>query len=294
MNRNLTKYIIGLLLFGSNGVVASFIGLPSHDIVFWRSILGGLLLTALFFLTGNRITCHRHKKDLLFVILSGAAMAADWLLLFEAYSRIGVSLGMIINYCGPVIVILFSTFIFREKITVKAIFALSFALTGAVLISWQGANNGIDKLGLMLAVLSAFAYAAMVIFNKLSKEIKGTENATIQLLSTMIIVAVYVAIKQGVHFTIPSGSVFPVLWIGLLNTGLGCYFYFSSLSSLPAQTVAVFGYLEPLSAVFFSVLILQERMLTLQLIGSFLILTGTILLNIRRRKTLDQNRSISS
>ena len=106
--------------------------------------------------------------------------------------------------------------------------------------------------------------------------------------------AVYVALKQGVHFTIPSGSVFPVLWIGLLNTGLGCYFYFSSLSSLPAQTVAVFGYLEPLSAVFFSVLILQERMLTLQIIGSILILTGTILLNIRRRKTLNQNRSISS
>lgn len=132
------------------------------------------------------------------------------------------------------------------------------------------------------------------IFNKLSKEIKGTENATIQLLSTMIIVAVYVALKQEVHFTIPSGSVFPVLWIGLLNTGLGFYFYFSSLSSLPAQTVAVFGYLEPLSAVFFSVLILQERMLTLQIIGSILILTGTILLNIRRRKPPDQNRSISS
>lgn len=294
MNRNLTKYIVGLLLFGSNGVVASFIDLPSHYIVLWRSILGGLMLTGLFFLTGNRITCHRHKKDLLFVILSGAAMAADWLLLFEAYSRIGVSLGMIINYCGPVVVILFSAFIFKEKITVKTIFALGFALSGAILISWQGANSGIDKLGLILAALSAFAYAAMVIFNKLSKEIKGTENATIQLLSTMVIVTVYVTLKHGLHFVIPSKSIFPVLWIGLLNTGLGCYFYFSSLSSLPAQTVAVFGYLEPLSAVFFSVLILQERMLLLQIIGSTLILIGTILLNIRTHKPLDQNRSISS
>ena len=221
-------------------------------------------------------------------------MAADWLLIFEAYSRIGVSLGMIINYCGPVVVILFSAFIFKEKITVKTIFALGFARSGAILISWQGATSGIDKLGLILAALSAFAYAAMVIFNKLSKEIKGTENATIQLLSTMVIVTVYVALKHGLHFVIPSKSIFPVLWIGLLNTGLGCYFYFSSLSSLPAQTVAVFGYLEPLSAVFFSVLILQERMLLLQIIGSTLILIGTILLNIRTHKPLDQNRSISS
>lgn len=289
MKRNLSKYTFGLLLFGSNGIVASYINLPSYDIVLWRSVLGGLLLTVLFFLTGNRFTCHHHKKDLLFVILSGVAMAADWLLLFEAYSRIGVSLGMIINYCGPVIVIMFSAFIFKEKITVKIIFALTFALSGAILISWQGANSGIDPLGLILAILSAFAYAAMVIFNKLSKEIKGTENATIQLLSTLVIVAIYVVAKQGIHCTIPSGSVIPIIWIGLLNTGLGCYFYFSSLSSLPAQTVAVIGYLEPLSAVFFSVLILKERMLLLQIVGSILILIGAILVNIRSHKILEKN-----
>ncbi len=121
----------------------------------------------------------------------------------------------------------------------------------------------------------------MVIFNKLSKEITGTENAAIQLLSTMIIVFIYVAIKHGIHFTFPSGSIFPILWIGLLNTGLGCFFYFSSLSSLPSQTIGVFGYLEPLSAVFFSVLVLHEHLYLLQIIGTVLILGGTLLLNFR-------------
>ena len=42
---------------------------------------------------------------LLFVAISGIAMATDWLLLFEAYAQIGVSLGMLINYTGPAIVI---------------------------------------------------------------------------------------------------------------------------------------------------------------------------------------------
>ncbi len=63
----------------------------------------------------------------------------------------------------------------------------------------------------------------------------------------------------------------------MLNTGVGCYLYFSSIGALRAQTVAVCGYLEPLSAVLFSALLLGERLLTLQVVGAVLILTGAAL-----------------
>lgn len=278
--RDFLKYLLGLLLFGSNGVVASFIALQSHEIVLLRSVFGSAFLLALFLLTGGRFTVRQHRKDAFFIVLSGVAMAADWLLLFEAYARIGVSLGMIINYCGPVIVIACSAAFFSERITAKTIFALVSALVGAVLISWQGVQSGIDRVGLLLAVLSAFAYASMVILNKLSQGITGTENSVIQLLSTCIVVVIYVAIRQGINIYIPVGSLLPVLWIGIVNTGLGCFLYFSSISALPAQTVAICGYLEPLSAVVFSVIILRERMLPLQIIGAVLILGGTMIMNV--------------
>ena len=87
MKKSYIKYLAGLLLFGSNGVIASLIHLSSYEIVLLRSMLGAALLLGLFFLTGRRFTALRHKKDLLFIGLSGAAMAADWLLLFEAYAR---------------------------------------------------------------------------------------------------------------------------------------------------------------------------------------------------------------
>ena len=47
--RDFLKYLLGLLLFGSNGVVASFIALQSHGIVLLRSVLGSTFLLALFF-----------------------------------------------------------------------------------------------------------------------------------------------------------------------------------------------------------------------------------------------------
>ena len=66
------------------------------------------------------------------------------------------------------------------------------------------------------------------------------------------------------------------LLLGLVNTGVGCYCYFSSIGDLPAQSVAICGYLEPLSAVLLSVLILHETMAPLQILGAVLIIGGAV------------------
>ena len=233
------KYIFALLLFGSNGVVASHIELNSYEIVLLRSVLGG-------------------------TVLSGIAMALDWLLLFEAYQQIGVSLGMLINYCGPVIVVVLSVALFKERMTRFKAAALMMALCGIFLIGGQAAAKGVNGWGLLCAGLSAMAYSAMVIFNKLSKEITGMENAVLQLSFAAVTVVVFVGCKQGLHMEIAPGDWLPVLWISLLNTGAGCYYYFSSIGRLPVQTVAICGYIEPLSAVLFSVVFLREMLSPLQ------------------------------
>ncbi len=46
--RAFLKYLAGLLLFGSNGVIASYIHLSSYEIVLLRSVLGIALLLGLF------------------------------------------------------------------------------------------------------------------------------------------------------------------------------------------------------------------------------------------------------
>jgi drug/metabolite transporter (DMT)-like permease len=81
-------------------------------------------------------------------------------------------------------------------------------------------------------------------------------------------------IKQGIVIPVTSESLFPVLLLGVVNTGIGCYLYFSSIQHLPAQSVAIFGYLEPLSALIFSAAILQERLTFVQMVGAVLILGG--------------------
>lgn len=128
----------------------------------------------------------------------------------------------------------------------------------------------------LCGLLSAVMYAFMVIFNKKAREIAGLENAALQLLVSFLTVAVFVGVKQGFVFHIPQTSLFPLLVLGLLNTGVGCYFYFPSIGALPVQTVSICGYIEPLSAVLFSVLLLKETLLPIQCFGAVLILFGAV------------------
>ncbi len=276
MKKSYLKYFAGLLIFGSNGVVASFIPLSSYEIVLLRSVLGSAALLGLFFLTGHRLTVPERKRDLAFVALSGAAMAADWLLLFEAYAQIGVSLGMLINYTGPALVIALSSLFLKERIRPAKVVALAAALAGAVCISGQAAGAGVSAWGLVCAGLSAVGYALMVLFNKLAKGVAGMENALLQLLCATAVVAVFVGCRQGFAMDIPAGAWGPILWLGIINTGVGCYCYFSAIGGLPAQSVAVCGYLEPLFAVVLSVVVLHEAMTPVQVLGAALIVGGAV------------------
>lgn len=277
MGRSYFKYIFALLLFGSNGVVASLIDLSSYEIVLLRSMIGSLLLIAIFFLTKSKPTFFKHKKEFICLMISGAAMGLSWMFLYEAYAQIGVSIATLCNYCGPMIVIILSPLIFKERLTAAKIAGSLAVLCGLVLVNGKLAGDSGNIWGLFCGAMSAVTYALLVIFNKKAKPIVGLENSMFQLLFAFLTVAVFVAVKQGFALEIQRSDIAPILMLGLVNTGIGCYFYFSAMVQLPVQTVSICGYLEPLSAVVFSMVFLNEAMTALQIVGGILIIGGAIL-----------------
>jgi drug/metabolite transporter (DMT)-like permease len=254
--------------------VASYIALTSYEIVFTRTLIGSLLLIAIYALTRQKVHLRQNKKHTLCLIISGIAMGTSWMFLYEAYQRIGVSIASLAYYCGPVIVMILAPILFSEKLTWAKVVGFLAVLVGMFCVNAQALNEVKTTLGLFCGIMSAVMYAFMVIFNKKAKSITGLENSMWQLLTSFLTVAVFVGVKQGFVIHIESGNWIPILILGVFNTGIGCYFYFSSIGDLPVQTVAICGYLEPLSAVVFSVLFLRESMTIIQVIGAVLILGG--------------------
>ena len=284
MKTSYLKYIFALLLFGSNGIVASLIHLSSYEIVLLRTLLGSLLLIAIFFIAREKLTFYKYKTQSIFLAVSGIAMGTSWIFLYEAYDEIGVSLASLAYYCGPVIVMILSPLLFREKLTKIKVCSFLVVLVGIFLVNGTAFENGVSVWGLACGLLSAVCYSLMVMFNKKAKDITGLENSMLQLFVAFLTVAIFVGIKQGYRMEIDTQSIIPILVLGLLNTGIGCYFYFSSIGKLPVQTVAICGYLEPLSAVLFSVIFLKETMLPIQIIGAVLIIGGAMLGEYRKRQ----------
>ncbi len=89
MKKAYIKYFTALLLFGSNGIIASQINMSSYEIVLLRTFIGSLMLIAVYLIGGNRFTFTKKRKSFLFLVASGIAMGACWMFLYEAYQRVG-------------------------------------------------------------------------------------------------------------------------------------------------------------------------------------------------------------
>ncbi len=286
MSKANEKYLLSLVLFGSNGIVASMIDLPSVLIVFARVSLGAALLAGLTLLSRNareNLQSPTHRRQALHLFVSGAALGAAWLFLFESYRYIGVGVASLLFYCGPVIVMALSPVIFKTRLTAPKLCGFAAVILGAFLVVGQGLGNGIAPMGLLLGGMSAVMYAVMVIHSKKVSDIKGVESSAIQLLGSFCAVAAYMVASAAAgtlaHPTalqLATLNVPAVLCIGLVNTGFGCYLYFSSMGELPVTRVAVCGYLEPLSAVVLSALLLGEAMTAANVLGAALILGGAL------------------
>lgn len=272
------KYLLSLLVFGSNGIVASQISLPSWQIVLLRTLLGGALLALLVLGARKRPAFLDHPRDAARLAASGAALGVGWIFLFEAYRLIGVGIASLAYYCGPVIVMALSPALFHERLTAAKLLGFAAVVCGAFLVVAQGQGAAPSPLGFVCGGMSAVMYAVMVICSKRASDaIVGIEASAIQLVASFAAVAVFALVAHGSELAVPLSANWPaILCLGLVNTGLGCYLYFSAMGQLPVQRVSVWGYLEPLSAVILSALILGEALTPANVAGTAFILGGAI------------------
>lgn len=289
MNRNLVSYLAALLLFGSNGIVASAIALPSADIVLLRTFLGALSLAAVLIATQrHRLEGPRRPREAAAIAVSGAALGASWIFLFQAYQLIGVGISSLLYYCGPIIVMALSPVLFGEKLTGGKVAGFIAVACGAFLIAAQGLGGDFPVAGIVCGAASAFCYAIMVVASKGAPHIEGLENSTIQVVSAFATALVLSLATQGAPSFL-GGAAAGINWgavamLGLVNTGIGCLLYFGAVAKLPVQTVAVVGYLEPLSAVVFSTLLLNEAVTPVRLMGAALIIGGALFCELAGRR----------
>lgn len=273
--------ILSMLIFGTIGLFARSIPLPSALVALIRGLIGAPFLLLVMLLRKERPALRDIKRNLPLLCASGLLLGFNWILLFEAYRFTTVANATLGYYTAPIIIVAVSPVILRERMTVKKLLCVLAALLGMVFVS-GAAENGIPSLaearGLLLALGAAVFYAAIVMLNKKLKNISAFDRTLVQIAVSALALLPYNLIAgnfQGI--SINGFSALMLLILGVVHTGLAFYLYFGSMEELPAQTLAILSYIDPVTALILSALLLREEMSIYGLLGAALVLGAALI-----------------
>ena len=273
------RVVVAMAIFGTIALFVRNISVSSSELALYRAVLAVIVLSGVFLLTGQKIPFREIRKELPVLLLSGVAMGFNWILLFQAYKYTTVSVATLSYYFAPVLVTLACPILFKEKMGFKQWLCFGMSTLGIVLITGVGdlsAGSNHVK-GILFGLSAACLYATVVLLNKFIKGVAGLHRTFLQLAAAVAVLTPYVALTDG--FTLGSlelsGWIY-LLVVGLVHTGLAYCLYFSSIEAISGQQAAILSYVDPLVAIFVSVLLLGEGMTLVQALGGALILGFTL------------------
>lgn len=273
------QFLLSMIIFGTIGVFVRYIDLSSSEIALLRGLIGSLFLTTVMFLMKKKISWAIVKVNALILLLSSIALGGNWIFLFQAFKHTTLSNATLSYYFAPVIVLIVSPLVLKEKLSVKKIICIAVAMLGMLFIVGNGGVNtsGLNNLiGIGYGLMAAVLYASLMLLNKFIKNMDGLETTVLQLGTATILLMPYVFFTEGFGILEVSSSSIPfILILGVIHTGIGFLLFFSGMQKLKGQSIAALSYADPITSLVISALILQEQMTFVQILGGALLLGAT-------------------
>ena len=277
-----------MTIFGTIGIFVRLIPIPSSVIAMIRGFMGMLFLVAVMLISKSGISFEKVKKKALGLFVSGGFIGINWILLFESYRYTTVATATLCYYMAPILVILVSPFLLKERLTAKKLICVVAALLGMVFVSGILQSEGFslsEIKGVLLGLGAALFYASVVLINKKLTDVPTYEKTAIQLGSAAVVILPYTLITENFsEMTFTPLAIILICVLGILHTGIAYALYFDAISKLPAQTAAIFSYIDPIVAIVLSVLLLKEPLTMHSVIGAILILGATFISELPDRK----------
>lgn len=283
--------ILSMIIFGTIGAFVKNIHLPSAEIALWRAVAAFLMLTAAVVAGGKLAHIRSFKGRIGMLFCSGAALAFNWILLFEAYRYTSVAVSTLCYYFAPTLVVILSVAVFREKLKAKQAACFAASTAGLILVIGVSGGGSNDTVGALYGLGAAVCYAGVVFFNKLLGDIDGLVRTWLQFGAAMVIMVPYVAVTCG--FAIggidPKGAVL-LLIVGVVHTGITYCMYFAALSGLRGQQAAILSYIDPMVAILVSFFVLGENITVPQIAGGAMIIGFAFLNEVNTQDKLESRK----
>jgi len=275
LHKERLKYITAVILYGTIGLFLRRVELPSELVAMCRGSIGSLFIFSYLKLAGKNPDIPAIRQNLKWLVLSGICLGLNWIFLFAAYIKTTVAIASLCNYLAPIMVVLISPLVLHEKLEVRKLPCVAAAFIGIILVSGITGGSLGDPAGIILGLLAALGFVGIVLCNRKLENISAYDRSIVQLLVSAVTILPYFLIhNRGIAITFNTESILIILLLAIVHTGVAYCLYFSGMATLPVQTVAVLGYLEPVVSVLTSVFILNEPLSLHGWIGALMVIAA--------------------
>ena len=274
--------LLAAVLFGSEGIFIRFISFGVPLIIYFQGLFAAVIISC-FFLGSENWRLFRPKGAFHIVIIVGIAFIITRLLLFQSLKLIPIAIAVFLLYLFPLQIVVLSHFFLGEKLDKTILISLVLAFGGVILILiFQETQFTLTNyLGYILALAASFTSAilALTIKKYLTRESSYTVSFYTYLLSALIL-QMWILFEGKVSQEVLSTDLFLLVLFAVVGI-LGTMFTVQSLKYIKAQEYSILTYFEPFSAYLLGVLILQQYLNILSILGGALICIGGLLIFLR-------------
>lgn len=281
-SRKVKGYVLAALAAGAYGTNPAF-AVPLYDdgmnpvtVLLFR--YGFCLPILAVMLLVRRRPIALRRREVLPVAVLGIMMAISSLTLFEAYNYMNAGVASTLLFIYPVLVAVLMSFFYHEPFRASTGLCLVIMGAGLLLLLRTDGEVKLSAWGCTLVLLSSLTYALFLVMTNVNRTVQQIPTLRLLFWQFFFGMAVF-----GFVFALGSPVILPSHGWGWLNLvalallpsviSLGCTT--EAIHCIGSTPTAIFGALEPLTAVALSVFLLGQTMSLREMAGGALILVAT-------------------
>ncbi len=266
--KGLIEIHIATFLFGFAALFGKFLAISPVVIVFGRTLFAAITLGIILLFSKESFKL-RLGKDYLFLFLIGSIYVLHWLAFFQSVQISSVAICVLTFSTFPIFVTFLEPYFFREKIKTFDIIIAFITLFGVVLVipKFEITNNLTQ--GALWGLAAGISFAVLIIANK--KNIQEYSSLIIcfyqNLTCAVILMPFIIYLKPVISFN----DIILLILLGVLFTAITQVIYIRSLTNITAQLASIVISLEPVYAIIFACIFVNEIPTIRTVIGGFTI-----------------------
>lgn len=215
----------------------------------------------------------------------GILMVLSSIALFESYKYLSAGISSTLLFFYPVMVAVIMAIFYKERLTKKSWACLITAFLGVVILSKNDDGGFISLLGLTLVMLSSLSYAIYLVYINRGpmKKINTSTITFYVILGGFLVMIPYCLLDGGLMLPKTTPAWINAIGLGFFPTVISLIFTSRAIALIGSTETAIFGALEPLTAVILGILILGETLTITPAIGMILIFVSVTVLMMKKR-----------